>query len=342
MVTGGRKFAIRPCFLDLSFLLYSKVMLKPVSVKENVSLAGYSIFRIGGSARYFAEAATREEVLRLLAWAHEMDLPVFVLGAGSNVLISDRGFKGLVLKMDLFHCVVEGERIIADAGVSMPQLVNSALRNELRGVEWAIGIPGTVGGSVRGNAGCFGGEMKDIVREVAAINVETGMEQILNSAQCCFGYRHSHFKEHPFLLILRVIFGLVRGSSKEGYALVRAHSQKRLATQDVGQHCAGCMFKNIPWSRRDIDKQELVKHIPALRAYSGVSQIPAAFLIDALGLKGLRVGNIAVSQKHANYIVNLGGGSAEQAVILLSMIKERIHRTYQILLEEEVQLVGFD
>lgn len=317
-------------------------MLKPVSVKENISLAGFSVFRIGGPARYFAEAATKEEVLRLLAWACEANLPVFVLGAGSNVLISDSGFSGLVLKMDLFHCVVEGERIIADAGVSMPQLVNSALRNGLRGMEWAIGIPGTVGGSVRGNAGCFGGEMKDLVQEIVAIDTTTGAERTLNNAQCCFGYRHSYFKERPSLLILRAVFGLSRGESEEGYALVRAHSQRRIAEQDVGQRCAGCMFKNVPWSRRDIDKQKLLAHIPALRAFSGNAHIPAAFLIDALGLKGFRIGNVAVSQKHANYIINLGKGSAEQAIMLLGVVKERVHRTYQILLEEEVQLVGFD
>ena len=310
-------------------------------MREHIALKDYTVFRIGGPARYFAQAGSRAEVGRLLRWARESALPVFILGAGSNVLIADRGFHGLVIKADLYHCGVKGHTAIAEAGVGLAQLVNTALRKGLCGMEWAVGIPGTVGGAVRGNAGCFGGEIKDVLVSVEVVDAASEELFTLTNAQCKFHYRHSIFKERPSWLILEALFALEPGPAADGYALVREYSARRLETQDIGQRCAGCMFKNVLWVRRDIHKPTVLERFPDLRQFSQSYAIPAGYLIDAIGMKGFRIGEIAVSAKHGNYIVNLGNGTAEQALMLISALKERVRRAYDIQLEEEVQLVGF-
>lgn len=316
-------------------------MLRPASVKEYVPLSSYTVFRIGGPARYFAEAATKDELRRLLQWAREEQLALCVLGAGSNALFSDSGFDGLVLRVDMFHCAVADNTITADAGVHMAQLVNIALKNRLSGIEWAIGVPGTVGGSVYGNAGCFGGDIKQVLRDVEVINIRTGEEKTLTNAQCAFAYRHSYFKEQPDLLIFRASFALRHGDSNDSIRQVREYTKKRVDTQDIGQQCAGCMFKNVAWSRRDIDRANMLQRFPRLKQFSRNDAIPAGFLIDELGLKGFCVGRAGVSAKHANYVINRGGATAEETIMLMSVIKERVRQAYGIYLENEVRLIGF-
>lgn len=317
-------------------------MLRPASVKEYVPLSSYTVFRIGGPARYFAEAATKDELRRLLQWAREEHLALCVLGAGSNVLFSDNGFYGLVLKIDLFGYEVAGCTITVDAGVHMAQLVNIALKNHLSGIEWAIGIPGTVGGSVYGNAGCFGGDIKRVLRDVEVIDMRTGEEKTLTNAQCAFAYRRSYFKKRPDLLILRASFILRRGDGSDSIRHIREYAKKRADIQDIGQQCAGCMFKNVAWSKQGVDRKYMLRRFPRLKQFSRNDAIPAGFLIDELGFKGFRIGRAGVSVKHANYVINHGGATAEETLILMSMIKERIRQAYGIYLEEEVRLMGFD
>lgn len=318
-----------------------------MEIKENVSLAPYTVFKIGGQARFFTEVRSAEELRAVLLWASQKGLPYFILGLGSNILVSDSGFSGLVIKMENRELRQEGEKdnclsfspipagefpmsrfkrgeeigggcVIAGAGVRMAEVVNFAERAGLTGFEWGIGIPGTVGGSVRGNAGCFGGEMKDVVVSVKVFDLETKTISVFPLSSCEFAYRRSVFKERPGLIVLEVRLRLKEGEKGETKKRIAESVKTRIRTQEIGSKCAGCIFKN---PREDV---------------------AAAALIDELGLKGTRIGGALISTKHANFIINTGSATAEDIIILIGLIKERVHRTFDILLEEEIQLVGFE
>ena len=157
-----------------------------LQVKENIPLAPYTIYKIGGMARFFVEAESEEEIRQVLAFAHEKALPFIIIGAGSNMLVSDEGFSGIVIRMSKGEVRVEGELLACDAGVMMARAVLAGARAGLSGFEWGIGVPGTIGGSIRGNAGCFGGEMKDIVERVRMINGDMEIVELSN-VECAFG-----------------------------------------------------------------------------------------------------------------------------------------------------------
>jgi len=309
-------------------------------VKENIPLSGYSVFKIGGPARYFAIVHNEEDLLDVLCRAKEKNLPVFILGAGSNILASDKGFPGLVVKMDLQGLyAAEGGKLTAESGVSMARAVSESVKAGRTGFEWAIGVPGTIGGSVRGNAGCFGEEMKDVVSRVAVLDRFSLLKSVLTNGDCRFGYRDSLFKHNPNFVILSAILELAKGDALESQKKILEYSATRSKKQDIGAKSAGCIFKNVEWAR--IDREAVTKEFPGLLQFMAHPSIPAAYLIDQAGLKGKKIGKVFVSPKHANYIVNEGGGSADEVMQLIAVIKEYVHRKYNIMLEEEIQLVGF-
>ena len=287
-----------------------------MNIQEHIILAPYTVFKIGGPAHYFFEAKNREEIREAVAWACKQSMPLFVLGAGSNVLVSDEGFDGLVLKINARNVRVEGDMLIADAGASMGQAVSVAMQRGLGGLEWAIGIPGTVGGSVFGNAGCFGAETKDAI---AAVDVLQYPEMLcLKNSDCDFSYRTSAFKRHPEWIILGAVYKLSAQDPEDIKRLIAEYSKKRTVTQDIGSKCAGCIFKN------------------AIDPNSG-SLISAGYLIDTAGMKGVSVGGAMVSPKHANFIINTGGATAHDVKQLISMIKEKIRSYHGIELHEEMR-----
>lgn len=313
----------------------------PLVMKESEPLSGHTVFRIGGPARFFAPAATAEDITGAIQFAKDRGLPWLVLGAGSNVLVSDRGFPGVVIHPEDGRISTAGEELTADAGVPMAKAVALALRAGLRGFEWAIGVPGTIGGSVRGNAGCFGSEMKDVVHAVAVFNALTGATETWPGSEARFGYRQSMFKSRPELVVLSATLALGPGDPAAGLELVRDYTAHRAETQDIGTQSAGCMFKNVPWARRDVDPQRLLGRHPELAPFRQNPAIPAGFLIDQLGLKGRRVGAVKVSERHGNFFLNTGGATAEEVTILVGVAKEYVHRSYGLLLEEEIQYIGF-
>lgn len=312
-----------------------------MEIKEHISLAPYTVYKIGGPARYFGEAASAADILQGLDYAKAHGVPVLILGAGSNVLISDRGFSGLVIHIVNGDIKVQGSEVVADAGVSMARLVAIVAARGLTGIEWAIGIPGTVGGSVRGNAGCFGGEMKDVVDTVRVYDQSRGQEFILPADHAEFQYRDSVFKRHPEWIIISAAFALLSGDPARSQELIREYALKRSNTQAIGSKSAGCIFKNVSWGRKDIDKTKLLARFPDFQQFAAASTLPAAYLIDRAGLKGRRIGDIEISEKHANYFVNYGSGTAEEVVMLVAVAKEYVHRLFGISLEEEIQYVGF-
>jgi len=309
-------------------------------IAENIPLAPYTIYKIGGPARFFAEIKNLDELEKTLEFASQKQMPFFILGAGSNILISDRGFAGLVVRITGGDLKIDSLRLVVDAGVSMPRLAAETAKAGLTGFEWAIGIPGTVGGSVRGNAGCFGGEMKDAIETVAFFDDEAAIQQYNNSA-CKFGYRDSIFKKHPQWVILRATLRLKKGNSEEIQNRIKNITLHRSQKQDIGVKSCGCIFKNVPWDRKDIDKEALLRDFPDLERFYKQQNIPASYLIDWSYLKGRRVGRVFVSPKHANYFVNEGGATAEEVIMLISLVKDAVKRKFGIILEEEIQYVGF-
>ena len=304
-------------------MTYIGVLLLPrrpmVTIRENVSLAPYTYFKIGGPARFFTEAHSEEELREALTFAKEKSVPFWILGGGSNVLIADEGLPGLAIRM-LFDGIefTRLNLVRVGAGVTMARAVAASVEAGLAGFEWAIGIPGTIGGSVRGNAGCFGGEMKDVIEGVEVLQTTNDKLQMTNKFQisnvnCRFSYRESEFKRDPSLTILSATLKLQKGNPEESRKLIAQYARERAVKQDIGMQCAGCMFKN-PFP----DK-------------------PAGMLIDTAGCKGMRVGNAIVSEKHANYFVNRGGASANEVRALTAMIKKRVRDAHDIELEEEIQ-----
>lgn len=311
-----------------------------MKIQENVPLAPYTIFKIGGSARFFIEVKNSNELIEALNFARTKNVPFFVLGAGSNILVNDKGFNGLVIRIFGGESKVRSQRLIVDAGVMMASAVSASAKAGFSGFEWGIGIPGTVGGSIRGNAGCFGGEMKDIVESIEIFNTLTAKRRAINPKQCKFAYRDSIFKKYPELIILSVKLKLKKGNPKEIRKKIIEYTRHRAKTQDIGAKCAGCIFKNVSWDRIP-DKKVLLDKFPEFRQFAMKENIPAGFLIDQLGLRGRRVGGAFISPKHANYFINDGTAKADDIVKLISLAKNIVGKNYGIKLEEEIQYVGF-
>src|SRR3989338_215390 len=312
-----------------------------VEIKENILLAPFTIYKIGGPARFFAEVKNAGELEEALRFAYDKDVPFFIMGAGSNTLVADRGFEGLAIHMVGGEIRSEGERLIADAGVMMARAAAEAAHAGLGGFSWAIGVPGTVGGSVRGNAGCFGHEMKDVVDSVMIFDAAKAMSYQLPATQCQFGYRDSAFKRHPEWIALSATLQLHRGDPALIREAIHRTSAERASKQDIGSKSCGCVFKNPAWHDTEKTKEALIAHFPELDQLASRDRIPAALLIDHAGLKGTRVGHIVISHRHGNFFLNEGGGTAEDVVRLATIARDAVFKKYGIVLHEEIQRVGF-
>ena len=259
-----------------------------VKFQKNVSLKNYTTFKIGGRAKYFFVAKIKEELIEAIKKAKEMKLPFFILGGGSNILVSDKGFNGLVIKF----------------GQPLSSYVS-------KGLEWVDGIPGTVQGAVCGNAGAFGKSMKDVVEKVEVLDVKNLKTKKLKNKDCKFGYRDSIFKHKKNLIILSVKIKTKKSNLKK----IKQYLDYRKKTQPLNLPSAGSVFKN-----------------PA-----GFS---AGKLVEDCGLKGKKIGNVKISEKHANFIVNLGGGKAKDVMKLIKIIKNRVKKKFGVVLEEEITILS--
>ncbi len=318
--------------------------------KENVPLAPFTIYKIGGAAKFFIEVKNGEELKSALDFATQKKLRFFIFGAGSNILISDKGFDGLAIRFSGGNISIQGTTVHIDAGVMMARAVLAAADAGLSGFEWAIGVPGTAGGSVRGNAGCFGGEMKDVIESVRVMQVADGSSQNddkqfairdMQNVECEFKYRDSLFKRHPEWIILSATLRLRMGNQDQIRETIKQISTERTEKQAIGTKSCGCIFKNVEWTRKDIDKEKLVNQFPELSPFAQGLAVPAAFLIDKSDFKNRKIGGVLVSPKHANYFVNTGEATAEDIIILASIVKDGVRKKFGILLEEEIQYIGF-
>lgn len=318
-----------------------------LNVLENVSLAPYTTFKIGGPAKYFIKVDSLDVLAEALKWSKDKGEKVFILGGGSNILVSDYGFNGMVIQVPFQGwsdenggITVLGETIIADSGISFSKILAIAAKNGLSGLEWAVGIPGTTGGAVRGNSGAFGKGAGDFIKTVHIFDISAMEIKKLSKEECRFYYRGSIFRKNKNLIVLKGEFNLIKDteenvkSKMKEYILDRAKKN----SADLGRS-AGCFFKNIPWDA--VNKENLLQNFPEIRAQAEKPKLPTGFLIDAVGLKGMEVGGARVPHEHANYIINKNNATAKDVSALANFIREKIHNKYGIELEEEVELVGF-
>lgn len=328
----------------------------PLPIKKNVILAPYTTFKIGGPAKYFFVLKNVNDLPLVLNWAKKKKLPVFIMAGGSNLLISDKGYSGLVILMKLNQIKMEKNRLLVSPGLPLANVLNFCLKNKLSGLEWAAGIPGTIGGAVVDNAGAFGQSIGDLVEKVRVFNLN-GFK-IIRKKDLKFSYRQSRFKKPNNKYIITQIW--LKGFGKltpEDKKLIITRLQKRKDNQPQ-LPSAGCVFKNFIPHRsanqrsgvglmsqtalnsceNSQSKIKVAKHGFDAR----FTPIPAGKLIQECGLKGKRINDAEISEKHANFIVNRGQARTQDVLSLITLIKREVKKKFKINLQEEVLCVGFD
>ncbi len=309
-----------------------------IKIKENILLSKFTTFRIGGKAELFVEAKSEGEIIEAVRYAEKNSLKFFILGGGSNVLFGDEGFDGIIIKIRNSKFEIRNSILECDAGLPLSEVVKISLENSLTGLEWAAGIPGSVGGAIRGNAGAFGGSMADLVQNVKILKVgENGKTQIMEYKpdDCDFSYRSSIFKKDKNLIILSAVLELKKGDKKEIEGRISGVMARRKEKQPQGLASAGSFFENPIIENPDLIKD--FEEEKKSKVHNG--KIPAGWLIEKAGLKGKKIGNVMVSEKNANFIVNLGGGKAEEIIMLCGIIKQKVRNELGIQLKEEVKIV---
>ncbi|MBI5733969.1 MAG: UDP-N-acetylmuramate dehydrogenase [Candidatus Kerfeldbacteria bacterium] len=305
----------------------------------NEPLKDHTNFKIGGPAKYFFTAATADELVKAYQVARELKIPVIILGGGTNVLVSDQGFAGLVIKVKNQDYKIDGLKVVSDAGVNLGFLVQKTVAVGLSGFEPLVGVPGSVGGAVYGNAGLPGAVQGFIGDWVKAVTVFRENKVVrVPAAECQFAYRDSLFKYNSDI-ILSAEFELMAGDKAASQELVKKYISAR-QNQPYHLPSSGCVFTNVPI----VDASEIKQKFPQeekLEQFIARGQLPASWLIDQAGLKGKTMGGIQISGQHANYLVNVGGARAEDVVMMISYIKQQVRDKFGIQLQEEVRYLGF-
>ena len=310
-------------------------------LKRNVSLKKYTTFKIGGKAKYFFEAKKKEYLIKAIELAKKLKIPFFILGKGSNLLVSDEGFGGLVIKCQMSNVKCQNSKIEAESGTPLAFLVSEAIKNSLTGLEWAIGIPGTLGGAIYGNAGAFGKSMANITKTVTVLEIKNQKSKIkiLKNKDCQFDYRESVFKKKKNLVILSATLQLKKGRKMEIEKKIKEYLNYRKETQPLNFPSAGSIFKN---SKFKIQNAKLLKKFPELKKFRKTGFIPASWLIEGCGLKGKKIGGAKISGRHANFILNFKNAKAKDVLKLIKLIKQKVKKKFGILLNEEICYLGLD
>lgn len=304
-------------------------------VKEDILLAAYTTFKIGGPAKYFFIAEDKNDLIKAIKVAKEFNLPFFILGGGSNLLISDKGYKGLVIKLQAESYKLQAKNIIyVDAGIFLGKIVKLVSDNSLAGLEWAAGIPGTIGAAVYGNVGAFGFAMENNVESVDALDIRNLKIKSFSDKECRFGSKDSVFKKNKNLIILSVLLKLKNGEKEKIQKEIKNFLDYRKKNHPLNFPSAGCVFKNY---NGKIKNKKLLRKFSELYDFNKSGRIPTSYLIDKCGLKGKVIGGAKISEKHANFIVNLGGAKAKDVIKLIKVIKQKVKAEFGIELEEEIQ-----
>ncbi len=290
-------------------------VVSPDHIRENVSAATLTTFRTGGPVRFVVSPYDTAELVRLIAFLKETETPYFLVGRGSNLLISDRGYNGVLISLRRFFSDVEvrGNEIYAEAGAMLSDVAREALSHNLTGFEFAGGIPGTIGGALYMDAGAYGSEMKNVVKE-AEILLPDGTVRIFSNEELDLSYRKSCLSENEGLA-LSVILSLKPGNHDEIRASMNDLNERRREKQPLEFGSAGSTFKRP-------------------EGYF------AGKLIEDAGLKGYRVGNACVSEKHAGFVINLGNATSEEILSVVRHVQETVWNRFQVELEPEIRFLG--
>ena len=312
--------------------------------KEGEPLKNHTTFKIGGPAKYFVMVKTAEEIKMAIAAAKGENIPYAIIGGGSNLLVSDSGYDGLVIKISGGEVKFGTNEAVVDAGYGLIRLILECAKHNLSGLEFCIGIPGTIGGAIFGNAGAEGRAVGELVKSVELL-MPDGVIQTVPAEWMQFSYRESKVKnmdakERP--IIIRATFALTPTDGAAAEATLKQKMKERLEREPKAPS-AGCFFKNIKFT--DAEREHIFDklQVPEDRRakYAERNSVPVAWLIEDLGFKGKQIGGAKVAEEHANFIVNTGNATADEVMQLVSFIKMRArdHREFQ--LEDEVQLLGF-
>lgn len=284
-------------------------------VLEQEPMARHTTFRIGGPADYFVELGSIEQIRAAIQVCREENLPWFVLGRGSNLLVSDKGYRGVILSIykDFQKTEIQGETVTVQAGVLLTTLSGKVLDASLTGLEFASGIPGTIGGAVVMNAGAYGGEMKDIVRKVTVLD-QDGEVRTLTCGEMQFGYRTSLAKKKGYI-VLGAELTLKQGEKEKIREEMQALKAKRIEKQPLEVPSAGSTFKRPE------------------------GYFAGKLIMDA-GLRGAAVGGAQVSEKHCGFVVNTGNATAADVRELMRRVQEKVEEQFGVHLEPEVRFLG--
>jgi len=308
-------------------------------IKENYPLKPLTTFKIGGPARYFLEITSLEELAEAVKWAQEKGIKILIFSGGSNILVNDRGVDGLVLKLENRNISLKGERVVAGAGANLAQVVRTATGQGLSGMEHLAGIPGSLGGAIRGNAGAYGQSIEAVVETVDVFNLEKNEAGLYSRNDCRFKYRTSIFKEDNKLLVWQTTLKLSPGDQGKISSAIESHIDYRAKTQP-NLPSAGCVFKNFTIDEIRETNRDLAKRAEESGAVKG-GKVGAGWLIDQMDLKGKKMGNTKISLEHANFIVNTGNATAEEVIMLISYIKQQVRDDFNVQLSEEIEYFGF-
>ena len=287
---------------------------KNIAFSSDEAMSLHTSFKIGGNADIFVCPETEEQLKLVLKAAKENAVPVFILGKGSNLLVSDEGIEGAVVSISCLDAIIaDGNEITCGAGAHLSKLCTSALQNSLSGLEFAYGIPGSVGGALYMNAGAYGGEMAGVVKGAYCLN-ENGESVYISKEDMELGYRTSIFKTNG-LIITSVVFALSNGDEAEIKAKMDELMERRKSKQPLEYPSAGSTFKRPEGN------------------FAGT-------LIEQNGLKGLTVGGAQVSEKHAGFVINKGNATAADVKELVGIIKKNIKEKFDVDIQEEIKYIG--
>ena len=291
--------------------------LPEMKVLDDEPMSAHTSFRIGGIVRRMAFPEDAEQMILLVSFARELGISPLVIGNGTNLLIGDGGTDGLVISTREMNRVTPGNRkgeIVAQAGASLTRTALFACENGLTGLEFAHGIPGSVGGGISMNAGAYGGELKDVLTGAAVLFPDEGVKY-LNAEELHLAYRHTVITEHPDAVVLYGTFCLQEGDAAEIKARMDELMERRRTAQPLEYPSAGSFFKRPEG------------HF-------------AAALIEQAGCKGMAVGDARVSEKHAGFLINTGHATCADVLALMEKVQKRVYDAYGIVLEPEVRIIG--
>lgn len=301
--------------MNQEFISRLEHILRKEQILQGEPMAGHTTFRIGGPADYFLVPDDKEQVRGIVEICREENIPYYIIGNGSNLLVSDKGYRGAVIQLytQMSKIRPEGEKIYAQAGASLAKIAAAALKEELTGFEFAAGIPGTLGGACIMNAGAYGGEMKDVLEEVTVLTKE-GEIRVIRKEQLDMGYRTSAAARNG-CTVLEAVIKLQKGEKDKIQKTMEELRGKRVSKQPLEYPSAGSTFKRP-------------------EGYF------AGKLIQDAGLQGCRIGGAMVSEKHCGFVVNAGGATAADVDALIKHISEKVKEHAGVTLEPEVKRLG--